>query len=489
MEKLPIIICGEVIECDDTRENIVFEYENGFKVVLPKINERDIQKILDSRLKTGLHETSIDEISHVFQDVAFSWQGEVCETRDRAIELCNKITGFPRSLVLKDYILFTQLFTERGELYDQLDSDLGNYQVLETWLPNKDCFIHAQPYGIVTNILVGNIPIVSVFGVYRSLVVKNNTICKVPKNDPAGAIMFGLELIKKYPDHPLTKSLTIAYWEKDSVEEQKIINGSDVMCLWGGAEALSSLKKKIPSDVKIIEFGPKRSMSIVDLDLKLSDDTLEDIAYRVAEDFTVYNQEACLSPQDLYLKCSDDKVYNEFVDNLIKAFDFGLIKFPKEQIPIDTAAYVLLTRKENVFLGNKVIATEDSGWSIIFNDGKVENHPLSRTMFLHRVETLENIVLEVNKQTQTVALYPWDLQEKYRDELTLHGVDRIVGIGLTGTPRTGFTHDAHKPFSEMVRWVNTEKDVQYSGKFFSVDKKVYANLVKTMYQPFQHNEV
>ncbi len=486
MERLPVIVCGEVIECDETRETIVFEYENGFKVALPKLNEQDIEKVLKSRLKTGLHKTNIDEISHVFQDVAFSWQSKKCETRDRAIELCSKITGFPHSLVLKDYILFTQLFTERGELYDQLDSDLGNYQVLDTWLPNKDCFIHAQPYGIVTNILVGNIPIVSVFGVYRSLVVKNNTICKIPKSDPAGAIMFGLELIKKYPNHPITKSLTVAYWDRDSVEEQMIINGSDVMCLWGGADSLSSLKKKIPSGVKIIEFGPKRSMSIVDLDQKLSDDTLEDIAYRVAEDFSVYNQEACLSPQDLYLKCSDERVFNEFIENLVKAFDFELVKFPKEQIPIDTAAHVLLTRKESIFNGNKIIATEDNGWTIIFNDEKVDNHPLCRTMFLHRIDTLDNIADEVNKQTQTVTLYPWELQEKYRDELTLNGVDRIVGIGLSGTPRTGFTHDAYKPFSEMVRWVNSEKDVHYSGKYLSIDKKVYANLVKTMYQPFHY---
>ncbi|MDD6771971.1 acyl-CoA reductase [Inconstantimicrobium porci] len=479
MEKLPIIVCGEVIECDGKREEIVFEYENGVKVKLPRLTDDDISKVLKSRLKTGLSECSIDEISEVFHTVGLEWQSEECATRERAIELCSKITGYPRNLILHDYLFLSSFFLQRSELYDQLDADLGDYNVLEEWVTNENCLLHAQPQGIVTSILVGNIPVVSVFGVFRSLVVKNNTVCKIPKRDPAGAIMFGLELIKKYPNHPITKSLTIAYWNRDSKEEKEIINGSDVMCLWGGDKAITQLKTRIPAGVKTLEFGPKRSLSIIDLYERYTEDSINDIAYRVAKDFSMYNQEACFSPQEIYIRASDSD-FKDFIDNLREAMDFMIQKYPKNEIPIDNAAHVLITRKEELFEGNNIISTDNHGWTMIFSDKKPLNHPLSRTIYIHRVESFDNIASFVDKFSQTVTIYPWKMQEKYRDVLTLNGVDRIVAIGFSGTPRTGFTHDSIKPFSEMVRWVSVEKDIDIRGKYLNIDKKEYLKRIKTM---------
>lgn len=484
MIKLPIIICGKVVEVSDERETITFNYENGVSVQIPALTESDIKEILLSRLNTGLEKIHLDEISCILQECAFAWQEKDCETRKQAVEWCSKITEYPEYLVEKDYLLFTQLFTQRAELYDQLDADLGNYRYLDEWIPTKDCYTKAQPCGIVTNILVGNIPIASVFGVYRSLVCKNNTICKIPKKDPVGSIMFALEMVKRFPKHPIVKSLSVAYWEKDSLEENAIISNSDVVVLWGGEDAINGLKKKISVGTKVIEFGPKRSLALVDLTKLDEGDTIEDIAYRLAQDFSMYNQEACFSSQDMYL-IADEDVYEIFMDKFKQGMDFCLEKFKKDKVQLDSAAHVLMTRNEQLFLGNEVIATQDHKWTIVVNDEKVDNHPLSRTVFIHRVNNFEEMDKWINKYTQTVTIYPWKAQKQYRDKITFLGADRIVAIGLSGTARNGFTHDSLKPFSEMVRWVSVETDLDTQGKYLTLNKEQYVQgLFKTIYRPW-----
>ncbi len=475
MEKLPIIVCGEVIECSDTRENIVLEYEDGYKLQIPLLSEADVDKIVSSRLNTGLDKIHIDEITLIFQKFALEWQKKENETRTMAVDICHKVTGYSRYMIERDYLGFTSLFSLRGDLYDQLDADLGNYNVLEEWIINKDCYLHAVPAGLVTNVLVGNIPLATVFGVFRSLVVKNNTVCKIPKRDPAGAICFALELIKNFPDHPLTKSLTVAYWERDSKLGKKILQNSDVLCIWGGADSIGTIRNDARFDANVVTFGPKRSIAIVDLAEKELDDTFEDIAYRLAQDFSLYDQEACFSSQELYIKAKEEE-YNIFLKYLIDAMNFNVQKYPKEIISKDNSANVLIKRREALYNQEKVISTTDHKWTIIESDRVIEEHPLSRTVYIHKFSEYD-LTKWINRFTQTIVLYPWRNNVKYRDEMSIHGAARIVGIGMSGTGRTGFTHDGYKPFSEMVRWVSVEKDLDYMGKFSNLSKEEYTNVL------------
>lgn len=469
--KLPIVVCGEVIECGGRREEIRFDYENGTEVVLPCLDEGDLKRIAASRLKTGLSSTGIDELTEVFSRLGRSWGGD-CENRRRAVELCSLVTGYPAQLVERDYLAVAGALSERGALYDQLDSDLGSCSYLEDWLINKDCLLHASPWGIVTNILVGNIPLVTILGAIRCLLVKNNSVCKLPKRDPAGAIFFALELCRLFPGHPVTKSLTVAYFEKDSPQEKAVLAMSDVLCLWGGESALGELRKKARFDTKILDFGPKRSLSLVDLNNPDESDSLSDIALRVAQDFSLYDQEACFSPQDLCL-VGGDTAAEAFVRELASAMDYELTRFPKDRIAPDNAAHVLMSRKEALFDGERVIATGDHRWTLIFSDSRPLNHPLSRTVYIHRLPSFNSLGDFIDAGTQTVALYPWREQSRLRDAVALLGASRLVAVGMTGAARTGFTHDGIKPFSEMVRWVSVERDIDFAGKYSPTSKRKF----------------
>lgn len=472
---LPIVVCGKKIDGKD-RDKVVIKSEDGLIISMPLLNEKDVDEIIASRLKTGLHETHFDDITVFFKKMAMFWLKSSNTLRDEAVKYCSLLTGYPESVVLRDYMLLVQLYAERGQMYDQLDTELGNRWYIDEWVPTQTCLVHAQPRGLVTNILVGNIPLASAFGIFRSLIVKNNTLCKLPKKDLISALYFALSFIEISPNHPITRSLTVAYWEKDSWQEERLLSASDAVCLWGGETAINEIRKKTKMGTKILEYGPKRSMSIIDLDSMEPQDNLDDIALRAAHDFSIYNQEACFTSQDMYIR-ADDCVFKRFLAAFETSLRHYLSVYPKGKILDDNKAHVLITRNEQLLKGAKVIAPENHDWTIIIapDEKRLPNHPLSRTVVIHRVNNLTEAVDSVDSYTQTVCVFPWKQTPGMREELTLKGVERIAGIGLANFPRTGFPHDGIWTFNELVKWVSVERDIDFKGKYYDNSKEEFVN--------------
>ncbi len=472
---LPVVVCGKKILAEN-REKIIIKYEDGLEISLPVLNESDVNGIISSRLKTGLHETHFDDITVFFKKMAMFWLKSENRLRDEAVKYCSMLTGYPESVVLRDYMLLMQLYVERGQMYDQLDTELGNRWYIDEWVPSQTCLVHAQPRGIVTNILVGNIPLASAFGIFRSLIVKNNTVCKLPKKDLISALYFAFSFIEIAPDHPVTKSLTVAYWEKDSWQEEKILAASDAVCLWGGETAINEIRKKTKMGTKILEYGPKRSMSIIDILSMGPQDSLEDIALRAAHDFSVYNQEACFTSQDLYI-LADDNGFDEFMRYFKASLKHYLTVYPKGRISYDSKAHVLITRNEQLLKGAEVEASENHDWTIIIaqDNARLSNHPLNRTVVVHRIRSLSEVTGCVDNYTQTICIYPWEKSLELREALTLNGAERIAGIGLANFPRTGFPHDGIWTFNELVKWVSVERDIDFKGKYYDNSRDEFVN--------------
>ncbi len=469
--ELPIIVCGEIID-HENREKIVIKLENGVEVSLPELTEGDIDKIIKSRLNTNLHKMHFDDITIFFQKVAKFWFAEKNEFRDEAARLASIVTGYPESIVCRDYKMTSELFLDRSQLYDQIDLELGNRWYIDEWVPCLSCLIKAQPRGLVTNVLVGNIPIASTFGMFRSLVVKNNTVCKLPKKDPINALYYAMSFLKVAPENPITKSTSIVYWERDSWQEQRILEASDAVCLWGGEQSINEIKKKIKMGTKILEYGPKRSLCMIDLNNIDPDDRLDDIALRAAHDFSIFNQEGCFTSQELYI-ASQDELFDKFIKYFAKAMDHFLKVYPKGEIMADNKAHVLLTRSEQQLVGAEVISTENHDWTIIISKDRkrIQSHPLSRTAVVHRIEKLEDAMEAINSYTQTVGIYPWKASEKLRDDITIRGADRIVAIGMANYARVGFPHDGIWTYNQLVRWVNVERDIDFKGKLINASKE------------------
>ena len=242
------------------------------------------------------------------------------------------------------------------------------------------------------------------------------------------------------------------------------------VCVWGGYDAIASIKKKIPPNVPLAEFGPRWSASVIDLD-KCDP---EKAAFRIIEDCGYYDQEACFNTQRVYVK-GDLKPFINFLKVYFKKFSKNV---PYLVDNIDISANRSLALIEATYMENEAIKGDD--WAIIImNDNCKEQitHPLNRTLVVHQVDDLKEISRSFNKESQTLSVYPWNIIQDYRDDWAAYGICRFVELGWSRIFRSGFTHDGVHGMHPFVRISCIERPWSDSGKYYSYKTKFRTVLV------------
>lgn len=458
------MVLGEKIEIKDDTEFETVEYERDITVRIPKVTMEHVEKIKNSN-NDELKKLSFEEITVFLMKVGALWANPEYELRKKAIELSCKLTGFDECFIGRDYDLLADYIRLRAELYDQVDTELGNYFLLDEWILKNECYIHAEPRGKVLHIMVGNIPIASMYSVLRGILTKNMNIAKLPTRDLSTCLYWLLSFIDVDPNHPITRSLSALYWKRGNNEiEEKLISQSDVVCVWGGEGAVKAIKPKVPPKAEFLEFGPKRSLSIIDLNL-IDESEFDKTACRLASDVSVYDQEACFASQLAFV--IGDKV-DKFIESLKVWLDKTVKRWPNGYMPFDNNAHLSINKLKETFSGHQVFSSEGNKWCIIkCNDiNYLPTHPLGRTIYLYCIDDISQMYHFINRDVQTIGVYPWDVAFKYKDDLAERGADRICELGLHALPKIGFAHDSMFPMSRMVRYISLEWPIAKKGKYY-----------------------
>jgi long-chain-fatty-acyl-CoA reductase len=460
--ELPIVVCGEVKL--PTEENMIsLSYGDDMEVRIPRLEPADVARIREADNR-DIAALSIDDVAIFLNDLCKRWIDEDYEFRQLVTETIRETAGYVGPSIYYDLGLLSTAL-RRIKVYDMLETEIGDPYLLDEWLPRKTVYLHAEPRGKVTHIMVGNIPMAGLFSIVRSVMTKNMTIAKLPKRDAVTSLLFALSFVAIAPDHPITKSLTVGYWEPGSTIEDEILDMSDVVCAWGHESSIEPIKQRIRYGTEFVEFGPKRSLHMVGKDTS----DLDYVAMKAAYDISIYDQVACFSPQETF--CEADPA--AYVEALRRWLDRNLKRMPKPPVSPDEKAAVARTRREAAFRGWDVITPEGTGWTIVVTDGpcRIAAHPLSRTMFVHPVKDLREALPFIDKHTQTVAIHPPERAMELADELAFRGVARITEVGRAGRPRPGFAHDGMFPLARLVRWVTVERGIQFKYKFWGIPKE------------------
>ena len=300
--ELPIVVCGEV-KLPTPENTISLSYGDDMEVRIPRLDAADVARIREADNR-DIAALSIDDVAIFLNDLCKKWIDEDFEFRRLVTETIKETAGYVGPSIYYDLGLLSTAL-RRIKVYDMLESEIGDPYLLDEWLPRKTVYLHAEPRGKVTHIMVGNIPMAGLFSIVRSVMTKNMTIAKLPKRDAVTSLLFALSFVGIAPDHPITKSLTVAYWEPGSTIEDEILDMSDVVCAWGHEASIEPIKKRIRYGTEFVEFGPKRSLHLVGKD---SDD-LDYVAMKAAYDMSIYDQVACFSPQGDVLRSRYGRVH------------------------------------------------------------------------------------------------------------------------------------------------------------------------------------
>jgi hypothetical protein len=349
-------------------------------------------------------------------------------------------------------------FFNRENLEFQVQQEIG-WEAIDGWqeIPRPTGHpgrVRAFPPRLV-HVIAGNTPAVAVTTIVRGALSKGVNLIKVPANDlfTAAAILRTMSRID--PDHPTSQSFSAVYWKGgDTRIESAIMRPQffDKLVVWGGDSAVANALRYAGPGFEIVSFDPKVSVSMVGREIYTDDVLLDDAAERAAVDVSLFNQDACAASRYVYAEGDIDDV-DRFSEKLLS-------QLVRER-PLSSAVAAPLSSELRDEVGvlktlepiYRVWGDFSGSGLVVRSEDPVDFYPVSKTVNVVAVESLEDAVRYTNVATQTVGIYPPQRAASLRDALATMGVQRVVTLGEVAQSVEGLPHDGFYPIRRMMRWV------------------------------------
>lgn len=456
---LPLLISGKEIEGE---RHIRLEYDDLI-LQIPALDEQSRTAVLEMD-QDSIHALRLSEIISFLQRVSLLWLDENYPLRKKLMAYGPRISGQSPEMYKHNIAILLQLISLKSYLNDIVDFELGDKRLLDEWISKENSEIHAEPLGRVLHVLSGNVAVAGFYSIIRGLLTKNVNIVKLSHRDFLSSYYFIRSFADVDPAHPVTRALSAVYWSRNDIENMNYFcNASNGMVVWGGYDTIKAYKSRCPVRCEFLEYGPKRGLQIIDYE---HNDVFQ-LELNVARDISVFDQEACFSPQLILIKGGDTK---RFAMLLMR----GLISYsrlwPSAKYPADHYVQMNQLIKSHDFLGNIAWSDENRNWLIVKLDNPINvplDHPLGRTIFIKEIQDFDECLDYIDGNVQTVGIAPSSLARELRDKLTRRGVSRIADIGIVEMPREGLVHEGIT-LNRLVRLVGMDKEAGYYTKLYDI---------------------
>jgi hypothetical protein len=302
--------------------------------------------------------------------------------------------------------------------------------------------------------LAGNAPAGCIASIAQGAIVKAINLFKMPSSDPFTTVAVLRTMADIDPSHPVVQSMTAVYWQGgDEAIERTLYRPQyfDKIVAWGGGPAINNVIKYLGPGIQLVSFDPKSSISMIGREAFASEQTMDDVAERLALDTTVFNQEACLASRFVFAE-GDRAQLEAFCAKLADRLnvDRDYASAVAQPLPSDVREEVEVMSA----MGDlKTFGGLDGRGLVILSDTPVNFHPSNKTSNVVMVDSLDDAVRYVNVATQTIGVYPYERKAQLRDRLAAAGAQRLCRLGTANAHALGSPHDAMYPLQRLVHWM------------------------------------
>lgn len=463
----PCIIRGRVITDD------LVEYGGrggSLRFAAPDVHRyADALPLGNPGLLADLYELSMEDIIEFLARLGERLDVESNPHMQRARDLSYLTAPTTPSIVDASYRGMTQFFLPDA-IREVADLQVG-IPYLEGWVEQEltsGAKIRTRCFGArALHIVAGNSPMISAMTIIRNAVLRSDAIIKAPSNDPFTALAIAQTMCELDPDHPITKHLSVAYWQGgDKAFEERLYQPDNIekIVAWGGYSSIKHVTQYIQPGLELISLDPKRSVSVIGEEAFADEATLDDVAMRLAADFGGINQVGCVNARVVYVLSGTDG------EGLERANRLGALAYEKllglparfstkpKSYDRDLKAHVEALRLDDSWY--KIFGGEDDEGSVIVSQ---ISEPVDfatkladRTVNLVPVDTLDEALAAFNAYTQTVGVFPEALKAKIENVIPLYGAQRIVSLGYATTGSIASPQDGLEPMRRMGKWIVDE---------------------------------
>lgn len=186
----------------------------------------------------------------------------------------------------------------------------------------KEVCEQLYPLGVLFHIAAGNMEGLPVYSVIEGLLAGNINLLKLPSVDGGLSVMILQQLFRIEP----ALAEYVYVFEMSSTETdslQQLAQLSNAIVVWGGDEAVKSVRKMAPANVKIIEWGHKLSFAYV-TKRGQAKAKLEGLARNIC----ATNQLLCSSCQGIFLDTDDMAEARAFCQAFLSVLDAVSKEYP-----------------------------------------------------------------------------------------------------------------------------------------------------------------
>jgi hypothetical protein len=387
-------------------------------------------------------------------------------TPDAILEIFERWAGALDKSEARDIpgVTFLRLWLRRGTLDPILTRELGPEYLHHRWREDGRARLRAFPLGVVGHWPAGNIEIQPILSMTCALLGGNSCIVRVPSGlvKPTRLILEALE--QADPQGTLFARIHLAHFpHSDIVLHEAMARSVDGAMIWGGEEAVHQVRAlPFPHWARMVVFGPRLSIAAMDAATWTDKNDRESWCRRIARDVWQFDQQACSSPQTLFLQRDGKADPAEFVEDLKRAFEEENRAHPRTEIEPSLTSAICRARSSWLLddVANRAVFPRSPDWTILLGEGTaIPNPTQGRTLSVLIVDDLVEVVSQFDGTVQTLGLAMKDAakEQLLAEAAGRRGVDRIVRLGqmhVFGSPWDGM--DLIRPMTRLVRHVPSQ---------------------------------
>ncbi len=398
----------------------------------------------------------IEKSFSVLAKVKELWSDENSPYRKEALDKLPEITGFSRPMI-EEALKHVQFMLDPETLRKKLETELVGYPRLGELKdqPGKREYFWS-PLGVCLHVISGNVFLAGLGSFIEGVLTSNMSLLKMSSQETFFLPLF-LKSLKEVDEEGVLSASVAAFNYSSSQKEvlDTLKNQVDGLVVWGGDEAISAYRNGTPARTRMIEFGPKLSLAYI------SKNTLKtpvELAQKIADDLSIWDQQACTAPQMIY--CESPELAKNLIDALTVELDHLQKTRPLGEVDSQSAVEIQKLRS----IAELEMAMGIGYYKAPLNDlhytlwgtqkTEIESSPLYRTLRIVMSADLETFKKEASQfrghlQTLGLECHPEEY-ESYRSQFLGTGIVRIMPLGQMAGGAIDDPHDGQYDLRQLM---------------------------------------
>ncbi|MEV6681081.1 acyl-CoA reductase [Streptomyces erythrochromogenes] len=353
----------------------------------------------------------------------------------------------------------------RRELTRKLRRELGDTAPgrLNRADPRETVYEAWAPVGLVAHIAPGNAATVAPLSIVEGLLAGNVNILKTSSADTLLTQHLMAELAALDPTGALAARIVVLRFPSSRQEWLRLMCApADAVAVWGGEGAVEGVSAHVPAGCRLVEWGHRISFAYLTSDAWSDTVTLG----ALADDVCLHEQQACSSPQVVYLDTEDEGEVFAFAERFAAVLAarppaVGAASTAEADAAELTTTELMARLEEHLGL-TRVFAAPDGSWRVMADTrSPLTASPLNRSVWVKPLPRKRMIAtlrpMRRYLQTAGLAGSRTDIAELSRTALAA-GVTRVTPVGAMLESYAGEPHDGVYALQRYSRRVAVQAD-------------------------------